>query len=78
MPGVLREFAEHKLELNSGSKTVKQRLHQFTLDKKDAIKKEISNLLAVEFIREILHPEWLANPVLVRKKNSMESRMCVD
>jgi hypothetical protein len=24
--------------------------------------------LAVEFIKEVYHPEWLANPVLVRKK----------
>jgi hypothetical protein len=30
------------------------------------------------FIREVFHPEWLANPVLVRKKNSNEWRMCVD
>jgi hypothetical protein len=30
------------------------------------------------FIKEVFHPEWLANPVLVRKKNSNEWRMCVD
>jgi hypothetical protein len=30
------------------------------------------------FIREILHPDWLANPVLVQMKNSTEWRMCVD
>jgi hypothetical protein len=30
------------------------------------------------FIREVFHLEWLANPVLVRKKNSNEWRMCVD
>ena len=30
------------------------------------------------FIREILHPDWLANPVLVQKKNTDEWRMCVD
>jgi hypothetical protein len=28
-------------------------------------------------VREVFHPEWLANPVLVRK-NSNEGRMCVD
>jgi hypothetical protein len=27
------------------------------------------------FIREVFHPEWLANPVLVRKKNTNEWRM---
>jgi hypothetical protein len=36
-------------------------------------------LLSVNsFIREVFHPEWLANPVLVRKQNSNEWRMCVD
>jgi hypothetical protein len=34
-------------------------------------------LLQVGFIREILHPKWLTNPVLV-KKNSTGWRMCVD
>jgi hypothetical protein len=29
------------------------------------------------FIREIYRPEWLANPMLVRKKNG-KWRMCVD
>jgi hypothetical protein len=40
--------------------------------------KELAKLLAAGFIREVFHSEWLANPVLVRKKNSNEWRMCVD
>jgi hypothetical protein len=78
MPGVLRELAEHKLDLNPSSKPVKQHLWLFSPDKKAAIKKEITKLLATGFIREILHPDWLANPVLVQKKNLKEWRMCVD
>ena len=65
MLGVPRELAEHKLDLNPGSNLVKQRLQRFLPDKKAAIKKEITKLLVAEFIREILHPDWLANPVLV-------------
>ena len=65
MSGVPRELAEHKLDLNPSSKLVKQRLRWFSHDKKAAIKKEITKLLAVEFIREILHLDWLANPILV-------------
>jgi hypothetical protein len=34
-------------------------------------------LLSAWFIREVYHPEWLANPVLVKKKNK-KWRMCVD
>jgi hypothetical protein len=70
MPGVLRDLARHKLELNASSKPVKQRLRRFVPDKKEAIKKELTKLLMAGFIKEILHPEWLANPVLVRKKKS--------
>ena len=40
--------------------------------------KELSKLLTTGFIKEIDHPEWLANPVLVLKKNNNEWRMCVD
>jgi hypothetical protein len=34
--------------------------------------------VAAGFIRKVLHPEWLANPVLVLKKNKVDWRMCVD
>jgi hypothetical protein len=33
--------------------------------------------LAVAFIKEVKHPEWLANPILVKKKNR-KYKMCVD
>jgi hypothetical protein len=78
MPGVSRELAEHKIDVNKGSKPIKQRLRRFSSDKKKAIKKEITKLMTTEFIREILHPDWLANPILVQKKNTVEWRMCVD
>ena len=38
---------------------------------------EIAELMAAGFIREVHHPEWLGNPVLVRKKSG-KWRMCVD
>ena len=47
------------------------------MDKKEAIRVEIKRLLAAGFIKEVYHPDWLANPVLVQKKNK-EWRMCVD
>jgi hypothetical protein len=40
-------------------------------------REEIHKLLVVRFIKEVFHPEWLANPVLVRKKGG-KWRMCVD
>jgi hypothetical protein len=77
MPGVPRELIEHELHLDPKAKLVKQQLHHFTQDKKDVIKKEIARLLDTDFIKEVYHLDWLANPVLVPKKNK-DWRMCVD
>ena len=64
MPGIPREVAEHTLKIKPGSKTVKQRLRHFDEGKRRAISEEIAKLLAAGFIREVYHPEWLANPIL--------------
>ena len=77
MPGVLREVIEHALKIRPGFKPVKQRLHRFDEEKRRAIDEEIVKLLVAGFIKEVYHPEWLANLVLVRKKSG-KSRMCVD
>jgi hypothetical protein len=37
-------------------------------DKREAIRTELARLVVAEFIREVLHPEWLANPVIVLKR----------
>jgi hypothetical protein len=77
MPGVPRELIEHELHLNPKAKPVKQRLCYFAQDKKDVIETEIARLLDTGFIKEVYHPDWLANPVLVPKKDK-DWRMCVD
>jgi hypothetical protein len=46
-------------------------------DKNKAIRVEITWLLAASFIKEVYHPKWLANLILVGKKNK-EWRMCID
>jgi hypothetical protein len=78
MPGVPRELAEHKLKVYPQARPIRQKLRHFTLDKREAIRAELAHLVAAGFIREVLHPEWLANPVLVLKKNKVDWRMCVD
>jgi hypothetical protein len=77
MPGVPRELIEHELHLDPKAKPVKQRLHRFTQDKKVVIKKEIARLLDTGFIKEVYHLDWLANPILVPKKNK-DWRLCAD
>ena len=77
MPSIPREVAEHSLDVRPNSKPVKQRLRRFDELKRRAIGKELQKLLAADFIKEVFHLEWLANPVLVKKKNG-NWRMCVD
>jgi hypothetical protein len=78
MPGVPKELIEHCLKVDPKATPKKQRLQRFSPDKREAIKKELAKLLAAGFIKEVYHPEWLDNPVLVLKKNDNEWRMCVD
>jgi hypothetical protein len=77
MPDIPREVAEHALEIRAGSKPVKQHLRRFDEEKRKVISEEIHKLLEVGFIKEVHHLEWLANPVLVKKKSG-KWRMCVD
>ena len=65
------------MNIRPGSKPIKKRLRFFDVEKRRAIGEEISKLLAAGLIKEVYHPEWLANPFLVKKKNG-KWRMCVD
>jgi hypothetical protein len=75
---VPRELAKHKLKVYPQERPIQQKLRHFTPDKQEAIRAELARLVSACFIREVLHPEWLANPVLVFKKNKADWRMCVD
>jgi hypothetical protein len=77
MPGIPREVAEHSLDILPHSRTVQQRLRRFDEERRWAIGAELQKLLEAGFIKEVFHPTWLANSVLVKKKNG-KWRMCVD
>jgi hypothetical protein len=77
MPGVPRELAKHSLNIRPDAKPVKQPLRRFVEEKRKAIGEEIAWLIAAGFIMEVFYPDWLANPVLVLKKNNTW-RMCID
>jgi hypothetical protein len=77
MPGILRVVTEHSLDILPHSRAVQQRLRRFDEERRRAIGVELRKLLEAWFIKEVFHPTWLANPVLVKKKNG-KWRMCVD
>jgi len=80
---VPKELCEHSLHVRHGAKPVKQPLRRFSDEKRKTIWDEIFRLLTSGFIKEVLHPDWLANPVLVEKKRAdllaaKVWRMCID
>jgi hypothetical protein len=77
MLGVPRELLDHKLHLNPTAKPIKQHLGHLFQDNNDVIKREIARLLDAGFVKEVYHPDWLANLVLVPKKNK-DWRIYVD
>jgi hypothetical protein len=77
MPGVPQKLIEHSLDVSKTAKPIKQNLWRLSRDKKEVIRVKVIRLLATSFIKEVYHPEWLANLVFIRKKNK-EWRMYVD
>ena len=68
MPGIPREVTKHALRLVPGSKPTKQRMRRFDDKRRRAIGEEVAKLLAAGFIKEVYHSDWLANPIIVKKK----------
>nr|CAE02458.1 OSJNBa0042D13.11 [Oryza sativa Japonica Group] len=75
--GVPADLIMHHLAVKPDVKPRKQKLCKMFADRQEAAKAEVQKLLRAGVIQEIDHPEWLANPVLVRKSNG-KWRMCVD
>ena len=69
MPGVPRELAEHKLHVDPRARPIKQALWPLNEERRKAVTIEVKRLLDAGFITPIKCPKWLANPVLVKKKN---------
>ena len=48
MPGVPKELIEHSLNVNPTATPKKQRLRRFSVEKREAIKKELAKLLTLD------------------------------
>jgi hypothetical protein len=73
--GVSREIIKHMLQVNPGVKPKKQKLHKLFKEKVATTKAEVQRLLDASFIREVTYPQWLANVVMIHKKNG-KWQMC--
>jgi len=70
MPGIPRSLIEHSLNVSKTASPIKQKLQRFAHDKKEAIRIEITWLLAAEFIKEV----YLLTPFLDTYPGSEECR----
>nr|XP_009757868.1 PREDICTED: uncharacterized protein LOC104210618 [Nicotiana sylvestris] len=77
MPGISKEIATHKLNVDPFYPSVRQIRRKFNSVINDAVREEVEKLLENGSIRESKYPQWVANMVMVKKKNE-KWRMCVD
>jgi hypothetical protein len=69
LKGVSRDIIQHALDINPKMKPRKQGQRKMSKDRILAAKAEVQRLLDANVIREVKYLEWLANVVLVPKKN---------
>ncbi|KAJ9558912.1 hypothetical protein OSB04_013526 [Centaurea solstitialis] len=67
----------HKLNVDSTFKPIKQKRRKFAPERNKVINDDIDNLLKAGKIREVKYPDWLANVVVIQKKNG-KWRVCID
>jgi hypothetical protein len=77
MPRIPREVIEHHLKIHPDARPVRQKPRKQSIERQNFIREEVRKLLQAGFIKEVYHPVWLANPVIVPKADG-KLRMCID
>nr|CAN70842.1 hypothetical protein VITISV_013563 [Vitis vinifera] len=77
MKGIDPSVTSHKLNILPTARPIRQKVRRFHPDRQKIIRIEIDKLLEAGFIREVDYPDWLANVVVVPKKEG-KWRVCVD
>jgi hypothetical protein len=77
MPGLDTDIVVHKIPLKPECKPVKKTLRRMKLEVILKIKEEVEKQLKAGFLSTVTYSDWVANIVLVPKKDG-KVRMCVD
>ena len=77
MPDIDSTVIYHKLHINPTKKSIKQKPRRASPKKAKAVEEEVHKLLKAGAIREAEFPDWISNPVVVKKHND-KWQVCVD
>ncbi|XP_031283150.1 uncharacterized protein LOC116141816 [Pistacia vera] len=77
MIGINLKVMCHKLNIDPKARLIRQKRRLMDAKRSNALKDEVDKLLNINFIRVMKYPDWLANPILVKKPND-KWRTCVD
>ena len=77
MKGIDPAITSHELNVDPTFKPIRQKRRKLGPERSKAVNEEVDRLLDAGFIAEVRYPEWLANPIVVKKKNG-KWRICVD
>lgn len=69
MIGIDPSIICHELNVDPTYKQIKQKRRKLGPERAAAVNAEVERLTNAGSIREVKYPEWLANPVVVKKKN---------
>nr|XP_009765232.1 PREDICTED: uncharacterized protein LOC104216795 [Nicotiana sylvestris] len=69
IPGIPKDIAMHKLNVDPFYPPVQQVRRKFNTAINEAVSVEVDKLLANGSIQESKYPQWIANVVMVKKKN---------
>ena len=69
MTSISKEIITHKLGVDPSFRSIHQKRRKFAPERNQIIQEEVEGLLNTGMIREVHFPRWLANVVVVQKKN---------
>ena len=77
MKGIHPSITFHRLNVLQTARPIRQKVRRFHPNIQEIIRNEVDKLLEAGFIREVDYPDWLANVVVVPKKEG-KWQVCVD
>ena len=77
MVRISKDITTHRLNVDPSHPPLRQKRRKIGFNPNQVVDEEVKNLLATDKIREVAYLDWLANVVVIPKKNG-KWRMCVD